>query len=157
MWCGCKRVCVCVLTCFLFHCLLWPTEIYWYSTGNKSIKKEKWKMTTKKNKNLYIKREFPHCELRQCGKWNDCKGKGRYGKVRCGGATLLLLLGLPLLKHLSTKRSQFNNFHSAHRWLFIVLDFIYYLFVCLESARERGKMEESASVGELELERKRKA
>lgn len=77
-----------------------------------------------------------------------------------GGATLLLLLlllGLPLLKHLSTKRSQFNNFHSAHRWLFIVLDFIYYLFVCLESARERGKMEECASEGELELERKRKA
>lgn len=82
------------------------------------------------------------------------------------GATLLLLLlllGLPLLKHLSTKRLQFNNFHSAHRWLFIVLDFIYYLFVCLESARERveiererGKMEECASEGELELERKRK-
>lgn len=100
---------------------------------------------------------------------NEMTAKGREGTARyVVGATLLLLLllGLPLLKHLSTKRSQFNNFHSAHRWLFIVLDFIYYLFVCLESARERegrniererGKMEECASEGELELERKRKA
>lgn len=55
-----------------------------------------------------------------------------------GRVTLLPLLGLPLLKHLSTKRSQFNNFHSAHRWLFIVLDFIYYLFVCLEGDGGRG-------------------
>lgn len=71
---------------------------------------------------------------------NEMTAKGREGTARyvVGGnsAALLLLLGLPLLKHLSTKRSQFNNFHSAHRWLFIVLDFIYYLFVCLESARE---------------------
>lgn len=83
----------------------------------------------------------------------DMMEKGREG-MSCGGATLLLL-GLPLLKHLSTKRSQFNNFHSAHRWLFIVLDFIYYLFVCLETEgrkadRERERViEEWASEGEL--------
>lgn len=69
----------------------------------------------------------------------DMMEKGREGMSCGGGGATLLLLGLPLLKHLSTKRSQFNNFHSAHRWLFIVLDFIYYLFVCLESARVRGE------------------
>lgn len=64
------------------------------------------------------------------------------------GVATLLLLGLPLLKHLSTKRLQFNNFHSAHRWLFIVLDFIYYLFVCLgqEGGRERKRRKEKVVV-----------
>lgn len=91
------------------------------------------------------------------------EGKGKVRHALWGATLLLLLLGLPLLKHLSTKRSQFNNFHSAHRWLFIVLDFIYYLFVCLESARVGGQIErarekeEDGGVEESLLERKRRA
>lgn len=93
-------------------------------------------MTTKKIKKkcIYIykkRREFPHC-VNVENEMTARGGRRQEGKERVAeGVATLLLLGLPLLKHLSTKRLQFNNFHSAHRWLFIVLDFIYYLFVCL--------------------------